>query len=103
MSSENTTLTNTQPVATNLTYRPRRLRRTATLRRMVQENTLTVDDLIYPMFVMEGEGQKVEIASMPGCYRSEPCAIICLFNSSKESHFVKVAPKSCVINIKILP
>ena len=36
---------------------------------MVQENTLTVDDLIYPMFVMEGEGQKVEIASMPGCYR----------------------------------
>ncbi|MBD0302258.1 MAG: porphobilinogen synthase [Tolypothrix sp. T3-bin4] len=49
--------------------RPRRLRRTATLRRMVQETTLTVDDLIYPMFVMEGEEQKVEIASMPGCYR----------------------------------
>jgi porphobilinogen synthase len=36
---------------------------------MVRENHLTVDDLIYPMFVMEGEGQKVEIASMPGCYR----------------------------------
>ncbi|MBD2529757.1 porphobilinogen synthase [Nostoc flagelliforme FACHB-838] len=49
--------------------RPRRLRRTATLRRMVRENTLTVDDLIYPMFVTEGEAQKVEIASMPGCYR----------------------------------
>ncbi|WP_414752038.1 porphobilinogen synthase [Anabaena sp. CCY 9910] len=53
----------------NLLQRPRRLRRTATLRRMVRETTLTVDDLIYPMFVMEGEGQKVEIASMPGCYR----------------------------------
>ena len=51
------------------TIRPRRLRRTSALRRMVRENHLTVDDLIYPMFVMEGEGQKVEIASMPGCYR----------------------------------
>ncbi|MBD2294115.1 porphobilinogen synthase [Anabaena sphaerica FACHB-251] len=53
----------------NLVHRPRRLRRTETLRKMVRETTLTVDDLIYPMFVMEGEGQKVEIASMPGCYR----------------------------------
>ncbi|WP_026100256.1 porphobilinogen synthase [Fortiea contorta] len=61
-----TSLTN-QPL--HLTQRPRRLRRTATVRRMVRENHLTVDDLIYPMFVMEGEGQKIEIASMPGCYR----------------------------------
>lgn len=53
----------------NLPQRPRRLRRTQTLRKMVRETTLTVDDLIYPMFVMEGEGQKVEIVSMPGCYR----------------------------------
>jgi porphobilinogen synthase len=53
----------------NPLQRPRRLRRTATLRRMVRENTLTVDDLIYPMFVTEGKAQKVEIASMPGCYR----------------------------------
>ncbi|MFM2064922.1 MAG: hypothetical protein RLZZ507_4593 [Cyanobacteriota bacterium] len=53
----------------NLPQRPRRLRRTETLRNMVRETTLTVDDLIYPMFVMTGEGQKVEIPSMPGCYR----------------------------------
>jgi porphobilinogen synthase len=53
----------------NPLQRPRRLRRTATLRRMVRENTLTVDDLIYPMFVTEGKAQKVEITSMPGCYR----------------------------------
>ncbi|MBO9998683.1 MAG: porphobilinogen synthase [Cyanobacteria bacterium SID2] len=53
----------------NLIYRPRRLRRTAALRRMVQETQLTVNDLIYPMFVTEGENQKVEVASMPGCYR----------------------------------
>jgi porphobilinogen synthase len=55
--------------ALNLWQRPRRLRRTATLRKMVRETTLSVDDLIYPMFVMEGEGQKVEISSMSGCYR----------------------------------
>ncbi|EKF01035.1 porphobilinogen synthase [Tolypothrix sp. PCC 7601] len=36
---------------------------------MVQETTLSVDDLIYPMFVMEGEDRKIEITSMPGCYR----------------------------------
>ncbi|AKG20368.1 porphobilinogen synthase [Calothrix sp. 336/3] len=53
----------------NLPYRPRRLRRSETLRRMVRETILTVDDLIYPMFVMEGENQRMEIASMPGCYR----------------------------------
>ena len=52
-----------------LSYRPRRLRRTETLRIMVRETTLSVNDLIYPMFVTEGEGQKVEIASMPDCYR----------------------------------
>ena len=52
-----------------LRYRPRRLRRTESLRRMVRETTLSVNDLIYPMFVTEGEGQKIEIASMPDCYR----------------------------------
>jgi porphobilinogen synthase len=36
---------------------------------MVRETTLTVDDLIYPMFVMEGENIRVDIPSMPGCYR----------------------------------
>jgi porphobilinogen synthase len=50
-------------------YRPRRLRRTTSLRSMVQETHLTVNDLIYPIFVMEGENQKEEIPSMPGCYR----------------------------------
>ncbi|NRB08272.1 MAG: porphobilinogen synthase [Richelia sp.] len=63
MPSKNSTTNQT------LTQRPRRLRRTVALRNMVRENQLTVDDLIYPMFVMEGEEQKVEISSMPGCYR----------------------------------
>jgi hypothetical protein len=52
-----------------LVHRPRRLRRTEALRRMVRETVLTVDDLIYPMFVMEGIGQRQEVPSMLGCYR----------------------------------
>lgn len=53
----------------DLVQRPRRLRRMAALRRMVQETQLTVNDLIYPVFVMEGEEKKEEIVSMPECYR----------------------------------
>ncbi|MEA5498770.1 porphobilinogen synthase [Limnoraphis robusta] len=53
----------------NLVQRPRRLRRTDALRRMTCETQLTVNDLIYPLFVMEGENTKVEVASMPGSYR----------------------------------
>ncbi|KPQ33396.1 MAG: porphobilinogen synthase HemB [Phormidium sp. OSCR] len=53
----------------DLIQRPRRLRRNESLRRMVRETELSVNDLIYPMFVTEGENQKIEVASMPGCYR----------------------------------
>lgn len=50
-------------------HRPRRLRRTPSLRRLVKETQLQVEDLIYPLFVMEGEGQQQPIPSMPGCFR----------------------------------
>lgn len=50
------------------TVRLRRLRESAGIRRMVRENAITVDDLIYPLFVTEGEGIKHEIPSMPGVY-----------------------------------
>jgi porphobilinogen synthase len=36
---------------------------------LVRENTLGVEDLIYPLFVMEGEGVEQEVPSMPGCFR----------------------------------
>jgi porphobilinogen synthase len=49
--------------------RMRRLRRTETLRRMVRETTLSVHDFIYPMFVVPGEKQRQEVASMPGVFR----------------------------------
>ncbi len=49
--------------------RPRRLRYTPAIRSLVRETELTVNDLIYPLFIMEGENQKVAIPSMPDCYR----------------------------------
>ncbi|MBK9712839.1 MAG: porphobilinogen synthase [Kouleothrix sp.] len=49
-----------------LTYRPRRLRRTPTLRRMVRETALSAADLIAPLFIAEGRGVARPIGSMPG-------------------------------------
>ncbi len=49
--------------------RPRRLRRTPTIRRMVRETYIRVDDLIYPLFVKHGKGEKEPIPSMVGHYR----------------------------------
>lgn len=50
-------------------YRPRRLRANPTIRRMVRETSLSVDNFIYPLFVCPGEGVKKEISSMPGNYQ----------------------------------
>ena len=52
-----------------LTRRPRRNRQSSAIRAMVEETTLSVNDFIFPMFVQEGSGVKVEIKSMPGIYR----------------------------------
>lgn len=49
-------------------YRPRRMRRTENLRRMIRETSLSVDDLIYPLFVVPGKGVRDPISSMPGQY-----------------------------------
>ncbi len=64
-------------------YRPRRLRRNATLRRMVRETHLRVDDLIYPMFSAFGENIKKEIGSMPGIYQQ---SIEHIVTEAKEVH-----------------
>ena len=50
-------------------YRPRRLRANENLRRLIRETTLSVDDLIYPMFVVHGHNTATEISAMPGCYQ----------------------------------
>ena len=49
--------------------RPRRLRSTDWSRRLVRENTLKVDDLIWPIFVIDGQNQRQPIGSMPGVER----------------------------------
>ncbi len=49
--------------------RPRRMRRNEFSRRLMRENQLTTNDLIYPVFVIEGENQVEEVTSMPGVER----------------------------------
>lgn len=56
----------TAPGAVFPHLRLRRLRRTAELRAMVRETHLTPSDLVYPIFVVEGQGKRDEIAAMPG-------------------------------------
>ncbi len=48
--------------------RPRRLRKNEALRSMVRENTVSIKDFIYPIFVVPGRKVKEEISSLPGCY-----------------------------------
>ena len=49
--------------------RMRRMRKDDFSRRLMRETTLTVNDLIYPMFVIEGQGQREKVPSMPGIER----------------------------------
>jgi porphobilinogen synthase len=56
-------------VLMDLIKRPRRLRRSEAMRSLVRETSVRVDDLIYPMFVTEGEKTREPIDSMPGQYR----------------------------------
>lgn len=52
-----------------LTRRPRRNRKSEAIRAMVQETRVTTDDLIFPLFLIEGSNKKETIASMPDIYR----------------------------------
>ncbi|BAL76376.1 porphobilinogen synthase [Bradyrhizobium cosmicum] len=55
--------------ALDLTIRPRRNRKAEWARRMVRENVLTTDDLIWPLFLIDGNNRREQIASMPGVDR----------------------------------
>ncbi|MEJ5300189.1 MAG: porphobilinogen synthase [Thermodesulforhabdaceae bacterium] len=50
-------------------YRPRRMRRTENLRRLIRETRLSVDNLIYPLFVVPGEKVRNKVPSMPGVFQ----------------------------------
>src|SRR5262245_23767692 len=58
-----------QPASGYPLHRLRRLRRHSRLRDLVREHRLTVDDLVYPMFVYHGTNLRREIPSMPGQYQ----------------------------------
>ena len=61
--------------------RPRRMRKDDFSRRLMRENVLTVNDLIYPVFVLDGENRTENVASMPGVQRQ---SIDVLLNTAKE-------------------
>jgi porphobilinogen synthase len=52
-----------------LIERPRRLRKTPAMRKLVRETSLSRDDFILPLFVVEGSGVRTEVKSMPGVFR----------------------------------
>ena len=58
------------------THRPRRNRKSQVIRDMVQETRLTSHDFIFPLFLIEGQNQAVEVRSMPGIYRYSADRII---------------------------
>lgn len=61
--------------------RPRRMRKDEFSRRLMRENVLTTNDLIYPVFVLDGENRTENVASMPGVQRQ---TIDILLNTAKE-------------------
>ena len=62
-------------------HRPRRMRRDDWSRRLMQENSLSTNDLIYPVFLLAGENQSQAVASMPGVNR---VSIDLLFSVAQE-------------------
>ena len=57
-------------------HRPRRLRKSETIRKMVRETCLSPDDFIYPLFVTYGKNVRKEIKSMPGCFQESVDGIV---------------------------
>ena len=55
-----------------ITHRPRRNRKSEAIRNLVQENHVTVNDFIFPLFLIDGKNKKSEVKSMPGIFRLSP-------------------------------
>lgn len=68
----------------NETIRPRRLRTSDTLRRMVRETRISLDSLIWPIFVREGTGIYEEIPSLPGQYHYSPDQLFRMVERARE-------------------
>ncbi len=59
-----------------ITHRPRRNRKSEVIRNMVQENTISVNDFIFPLFLIDGKNKTTEVNSMPGIFRYSPDLIL---------------------------
>ncbi|MFN7013474.1 MAG: porphobilinogen synthase [Bacteroidia bacterium] len=57
-------------------HRPRRNRKSQVIRDMVEETSLSVKNLIFPLFLTEGNNKKIEISSMPGIFRFSPDEVL---------------------------
>ena len=80
-------MSGSSPYASYPASRPRRLRRADWVRRLVREHHLRVDDLIWPLFVIEGENRREPVASMPGVERLSI------------DHIVRAAQKAATLGI----
>ena len=74
--------------------RLRRNRKNDWIRRLTKENTLSVDDLVQPIFIIEGKNKKIPIKSMPGVFR---------YSLDKVNHLVKDLIKIGIPMIAIFP
>ncbi|NRB05416.1 MAG: porphobilinogen synthase [Rhodobacteraceae bacterium] len=74
------------------TARPRRLRQSPGIRRMVRQNTLSVDDFIWPIFVRSGEGIEEPIPSMPGVIRRSVDKAV---EAARDAHALGI-PAMCI-------
>ena len=75
----------------NLPRRPRRLRRDAATRALLQETRVTVDDLIWPLFVKDGEGDAEPVPSMPGVLRHTIAGLVDECREASEAGIKAVA------------
>ena len=80
----------------DLLNRHRRLRTSANLRALVRENEITVNDFIVPLFIVEGEGIKEEIPSMPNYYRFSLDTL-----SEEIEEIVSLGLKSVLLFVKV--
>ncbi len=74
------------------TTRLRRMRQSPALRRLARQNTLSVDDLIWPVFVMDGKDDETPVASMPGVTRKTVNRVV---KAAKEAHDLGI-PAICI-------
>jgi porphobilinogen synthase len=83
----------------DLTHRPRRLRRTASLRALAEETVLRPQDFIAPLFVIDGAGRPEAVASMPGVFRlnladlAKECRALHRLGVPAVALFPSIAPK----------